>query len=407
MPDMTKTEEMLVRARAVQLGNYRPAPLVLSRGEGCRLFDVDGRAYLDLSGGVAVVSVGHAHPVLAVAIAEQAARLMHVSNLFYNDRAIELAEAIVARTQFDRVYFANSGAEANEAMLKLARRYHHDRGDEERVEIVAAWRSFHGRTMGALSVTGQPKYHEGMKPLIGAVRFVDYGDAAALRAAVGPRTAAVILEPIQAEGGIHIAPDAYLREARACCDQAGALLLFDEVQTGYGRTGRFLAQEHSGVGPDACALAKGIGGGFPLSAMAVTERVAGGLPPGSHATTFGGNPLACAAGLAVLRIFDDERLVERAAAHGDYLAGRLAGLGERHACVVDVRGRGLMWGVELAADRDVPAVIEALRARGVLAALAGPTVVRFVPPLVVTRAELDEGVDALDAVLAAGAGAPS
>ncbi len=391
--------ELLSTARSVQLSNYAPAPVVFTRGEGCRLWDREGRAFLDLSGGVAVNSVGHAHPALAAAIAEQAGRLMHVSNLFYNDRAIELAEAIVARTAFDRVYFCNSGAEANESLLKLGRRWHHERGDTERVEIVAALRSFHGRTLGALSVTGQEKYHLGMGPLLPGVRLVPFNDAEALKAAVGPRTAAVLMEPLQAEGGIVLGTTEYLSAARRICDEAGALLFFDEVQTGYGRMGPFLGAEHTGVEADACSLAKGIAGGFPLGAIAVKERLADGLPPGSHASTFGGNALACAAGLAVLRIFDDEGILENVHQQGDYLGSRLAALVESHSAVVEARGIGLIRGLELAPHVDPGATWRAALDAGVALTLAGGNVLRFTPSLNVTQAELDEGLAIVDRVL--------
>ena len=230
---------MLRTAKEVQLGNYAPAPFVLTRGCGRRVTDASGREYLDLSGGIAVLSVGHSHPTLSAAIAEQSARLMHVSNVFYNDRAIELAQAICARTPFDKVYFCNSGSEANESLLKLARRYHHDRGDQKRTEFVSTLNSFHGRTMGSLSLTGQRKYHLGMEPLVQGVSFVDFNDLAALDAAVTDRTAAVIFEPVQAEGGIIIGTEEFVSGARRICDERGALLFFDEIQTGYGRTGRF------------------------------------------------------------------------------------------------------------------------------------------------------------------------
>lgn len=386
-------------AERVMLGTYRQAPVVFTRGEGCRLEDTDGRRYLDLSAGIAVASVGHGHPRLARAIGDQAARLMHVSNLFYNDRAVELARALVERTPFDRIFFCNSGTEANETMLKLARRYWYEQGDTGRTELVAATGSFHGRTMGALSLTGQPKHHTGMDPLLSGVRHVPYGDAEALRDAVGTQTAAVVLEPVQGEGGVVVPPDEYLRRARDICDHAGALLLLDEVQTCYGRTGRFLALEHTGIEPDACALAKGMGGGFPLGAMLCRERVAGGLPPGSHASTFGGNALACAAGLAVLAIFDEEELVRHASAQGESLGRSLAERVSRHAAAVDVRGRGLLRGLQLAPDVDPVAVLARIRERGVLLSVAGGDVLRFSPPLVVSAAEIDEGLEAVDAVL--------
>jgi acetylornithine/N-succinyldiaminopimelate aminotransferase len=398
---MPTNQELIDMALRVQLGNYRPAPIVLTRGRGCRVEDADGRAYLDLSGGIAVLSVGHTHPVLSQAIAEQAQRLMHVSNLFYNDRAIELADALAARTPFSRFFFCNSGTEAIEAMIKLARRYHHERGQPDRVELVSATDSFHGRTLGALTLTGQPKYHEGMGPLLGGVRHVPFNDLGALEAAVGDTTAAVILEPIQAEGGIRVGDDAYLQGVRRLCDERGALLLFDEVQTGYGRTGKFLGAEHAGVVPDACALAKGIAGGFPLGALAVTERVAGGLPPGSHASTFGGNPLACAAGLAVLRIFDEEGLVHNAAAMGERLGAALSALVADASipAAAEARGRGLLQGVRLASGVDPMGILGACRERGVLLSLAGGDVLRFTPPLNVMAEELDEGLAVVRQVL--------
>ncbi|MCA9583073.1 MAG: aspartate aminotransferase family protein [Myxococcales bacterium] len=396
---MTTNQELLDVGKATQLANYRPAPFVLTRGEGCRVFDVEGNAYLDLAAGIAVSALGHGHPVLTRAIAEQAGRLMHVSNLFYNDRAIELAKELTDRTPFERVFFCNSGSEANEAMLKLARRFHHDHGAPERREYVAATGSFHGRTLGSLSVTGQAKYHAGMEPLIPGVHFVPYNDLEAMRGAVTDRTAAVIVEPLQGEGGIVVGDDSYLQGLRELCDERGALLLFDEVQTGIGRTGRFLAREWSGVTPDACSLAKGIGGGFPLGAMLVVGRVADGLPPGTHATTFGGNALACAAGLAVLRTLDAEELVAQAEARGRFLEGLLKDLVNKHDGAVGVRGRGLLWGVVLGEGVDPAATLAAIRSKGVLLSLAGGNVLRFSPPLIVSEEELSEGVRRVSEVL--------
>lgn len=396
---MSRQDDMLRTAKEVQLGNYAPAPFVLTHGRGRRVTDAAGREYLDLSGGISVLSVGHSHPTLAAAIGEQAARLMHVSNIFYNDRAIELAEAICARTPFDKVYFCNSGSEANEALLKLARRYHYDRGDTNRIGFVSTHNSFHGRTMGSLSVTGQTKYQKGMGPLLQDVEFIDFNDLAALDAAVTDDTAAVIFEPVQAEGGIIPATEAFVRGARRICDERGALLFFDEIQTGYGRTGRFLAQEWFGVAPDACSLAKGIGGGFPLGAMAVTDRVSQGLPPGSHASTFGGNPLACAAGLAVLHILDEEGLIENARRLGEYLASRLSELDARLETTAGTRGRGLLQGLILADDVDPSATIAAIHQAGLLLTLAGGHVIRVSPALNVTQEELDEGLTILERVL--------
>jgi acetylornithine/N-succinyldiaminopimelate aminotransferase len=397
---MEKTAGWLERARRVQLGNYAPAPVVLEKGEGCRVVDVDGRRYLDLSGGIAVLSVGHAHPKLASAIATQAAQLMHVSNLFYNTRAIELAEALTSRTGFSRAYFCNSGAEANESLLKLARRYHHHLGDSSRVEIISAEKSFHGRTYGALSVTGQPKYHEGMGPMLGGVRTVPYGDLDELRAVVGKSTAAVLVEPLQAEGGLVSPPAGYMAGLRELCDQAGALLLFDEVQTGFGRLGTFMGAEISGVRPDACSLAKGIAGGFPLGAMLVGEKASEALPPGSHASTFGGNPLACAAALAVLEIFDAEGLVERSRRVGEALAAKLDALVDDPSLpVTERRGTGLLQGLKLEASVDPAGVFRRLIEEGLLVSLAGGDVVRLSPPLTVEETDLDEGLHILRRVL--------
>jgi predicted acetylornithine/succinylornithine family transaminase len=392
--------ELIDIAERTFLANYRPAPFVLEKGEGCRLEDVEGNRYLDLCAGIAVVCVGHGHPRLAKAIADQAARLMHTSNLFYNRRAIELAQQLAQRTSYDRFYFCNSGAEANEALLKLARRAHYERGDKERTKLVSAIASFHGRTMGALSLTGQPKYHAGMGPLVGDIEHVPYGDLAALEVAVDARTAGVLLEPVQGEGGVVVGSDEYLRGVRKLCDERGALLLFDEVQTGFGRTGRFLAREHSGVQPDACALAKGIGSGFPLGAMAVTEALTHALPPGTHATTYGGNPLACSAALAVLEIFDDEGLVENAERVGQHLARGLEQLVGKHGAASEARGLGLLRGIKLAEEVDPAGVLGAVRQRGVLLSLAGGDVLRFTPPLCVTPEEIDEGLAVVDHVLA-------
>jgi predicted acetylornithine/succinylornithine family transaminase len=397
---MTKNEQLIETAKRVQLGNYRPGPIVLCEGRGVRVRDADGNAYLDLSAGLAVTSVGHGHPRLARAIGEQAGRLMHVSNLWYNDRAIQLAERLCALTGFERVFFCNSGTEANEALLKLARHYHFGAGHPERVGLISTLSSFHGRTMGALTLTGQVKYHEGMGPLVGGVTHVPYGDLAAMRAALTDTTAAILVEPIQAEGGIFVPGPEYLTGLRELCDESGALLLFDEVQTGCGRTGSYLAGEAWGVRPDACSLAKGIAGGFPLGAMLVREKFSGALPPGTHASTFGGNALACAAALCVLDIFDEERVLENVVARGAELAAACAQLVQRLPGVATaVRGRGLLQGVVLAAKVDPPGALARLREHGVLATLAGGNVLRICPALNITRAELAEGMALVERAL--------
>lgn len=395
---MPTNAELLAKAKSALLATYQQPSLVLAEGKGCRVWDVEGTEYLDFSGGIAVLSVGHAHPKLAAAIGEQATRLLHTSNLFYNDTSIELAAQIAARTPFSRVYFANSGTEANEALIKIARRWHYENGAKERVEFVAAHQSFHGRTMGSLSLTGQPKYHTGMGPLLPGVTHVPYNDLEALRAAVNERTAAVFLETIQGEGGLVVGDDEYLRGARAICDEAGALLFFDEVQTGYGRTGRFLGREWSGVVPDGCSLAKGMGGGFPIGAIAVLERLAGGLPTGSHGSTFGGNPLAAAAGLAVLRIMDEEKLVENAHRMGEHLGAGLEAIAKDPSIpvAVEARGHGLLRGIRLADGIDARAVLGRVRdEQKLLASIAGGTVIRLAPPLNVTASEIDDALTRL------------
>jgi predicted acetylornithine/succinylornithine family transaminase len=398
---MSSNQELSSLAREVQLGVYRTAPVAITEASGCRARDADGRWYLDLCAGIAVVSVGHCHPRLTAAVSEQAARLIHISNLFYNERAVGLAAELRKRTPFGGFFFCNSGAEANEAMLKIARRYHHSRGDGGRIEIVSTHGAFHGRSAGALTVTGEPKYKEGIEPLMGGVRHVAYDDLSALEAAVDDKTAAVILEPIQGENGIIVPGDDYLPGARRICDAAGALLLFDEVQTGYGRTGKFLALEHGGVVPDACSLAKGIAAGFPLGALAVVDRLRSTLVPGSHGSTYGGNPVACAAALAVLAIFDEENLVANAERVGAHLGTRLDALVADSAipAAVGSRGRGLLRGIELGKGIDPLATLDAVREAGVLLSLAGGNILRFTPPLCVRPEEIDEGVEIVASVL--------
>ena len=379
--------------------NYKPAPMVLSRGRGCEVFDVDGRRWLDFTAGVAVSSVGHAHPAFAKAIAEQAARLVHVSNYFYNEPNIRLAAELCRRTGMDRALFCNSGAEANEALLKLARHWFYGNGDKARTRVIAFQNAFHGRTLGALSMTGTPKYREGFGDL-GAVTHVAYGDLDAVKAAMGPDVCAIIVETVQGEGGVFPAPAGFLAGLRALCDATGALLLVDEVQTGVGRSGRFLSSQGV-VKPDAVALAKGLGGGFPIGAMLTTERLAGALPPGTHGSTFGGNPLASAAALAVLQILDDEKLIEGAKTKGERLGAALRAVASELPSVCEgARGEGLLWGLVMHPGFVARDVLPKLNEAGLLLTAAGERVLRFSPPLVVTPAELDDGVRIVRGVLA-------
>jgi acetylornithine/N-succinyldiaminopimelate aminotransferase len=396
---MSDTDELVHSAQQHLYPNYRQPPLIMDHGQGCELRDKSGKRYLDLYAGIAVSTLGHAHPKLVQAIAEQAGKLLHTSNYFYNEPNVRLAEKLCALSKMGRAFFCSSGAEANEAMLKLARRHFHAQGETDRYRVIAFKSSFHGRTMGALAVTGQDKYRDGFGPLPG-VTHVAYGDAAAVRAAMGPDVAAILVEPVQGEGGVVPAPDGFLAELRGIADERDALLLLDEVQTGIGRTGRFLACEHAGVKPDAVALAKALGGGVPIGAMLCREKLSGALPPGSHGSTFGGNPLASAAALCVLETIESEGLVEAAARKGEHLAARLADLAARHERHVEAsRGQGLLQALALRESVDARALLGKLRDAGVLLTIAGRHALRFSPPLVVTEAELDEGVAVVDRTL--------
>jgi acetylornithine/N-succinyldiaminopimelate aminotransferase len=396
---MPTSAELLAIASKRLYPNYKPAPIVLARGKRCELFDVDGRRWLDLCAGVAVCSVGHAHPALVKAIAEQAARVMHVSNYFFNEENILLAEELCAKAGMDRAMFCNSGAEANEALFKLARRHAYAKGEKERTRIVAFHNAFHGRTMGALSMTGTPKYREGFGAVEGVVH-VAYGDLDAVKAQMGPDVAAVIVEPVQGEGGVLPPPAGFMTGLRGLCDQHGALLLFDEVQTGIGRLGRWFGFQDSGAKPDAISLAKGMGGGFPIGAMLTTEALAGALPPGTHGSTFGGNPLASAAARAVLRILDEEDLVRGAKTKGERLSKMLGELARELPAICEgERGEGLLRGLVLKQGFVVRDILPKLADAGVLLTAAGERVLRFSPPLVVTERELTEGVDAVRKVL--------
>jgi acetylornithine/N-succinyldiaminopimelate aminotransferase len=377
--------------------NYRQQPIVPVRGDGCYVWDAAGRRYLDLVAGVAVSVLGHAHPRLVGAICSQAARLLHVSNLYYIEPQVRLAEALCTRSFAQKVFFCNSGAEANEAAIKLARRYQYVQGQPDRIELIATHGSFHGRTIATVALTGQPKYHEGFGPLLPGVKHVAYGDLVAMDAVVGERTCAVIVEPIQGEGGVQPAPPGYLRGLRELTRSRGALLIFDEVQTGTGRTGRFFAHEWDEVTPDICSLAKGLAGGVPIGAMLATEEVAKGFAPGMHASTFGGNPLACAAGLATVEAIDREGLLENAREAGAYLGRGLAEIQAQRKVVRAVRGRGLLWGV--AVEVEPAKVVERCRESGLLVNVAGKDVVRLAPPLVISRGQVDDALAVLDGVL--------
>lgn len=381
--------------------NYRQPPLVLTHGEGSRLWDAAGKQYFDLFAGIAVSTLGHGHPRLAAALAEQAKRLIHVSNYFYNQPNVELASRLCRLSGLQRVFFCNSGTEAIEASLKLARRHFYARGERERLRVIAFENSFHGRTLGALAATGQPKYRDGFGPLPG-VTHVPYGDVARVRQEMGPDVAAILVEAVQGEGGVLPAPPGFLAALREVVDEAGALLIADEVQTGVGRTGKFLGFEHDAVKADIVALAKGLGGGVPIGAMLCNASLSEALPPGSHGSTFGGNPLASAAALAVLDTLEQERLLERVQERGQTLERRLSELASRHARLVATsRGRGLLQALVLRDEVDARGMLVKLQDAGVLLTIAGGQALRFSPPLTISEAELGDALDVVDRVLGA------
>ena len=407
---MPTQAELLATAEAVLVKNYRQQPIVLERGRGCEVWDRAGNRYLDMTAGIAVCGLGHAHPGFTARVTEQLTKLVHVSNLYFNDQQILAAQAITEHSFARRVFFCNSGAEANEGALKLARRYQAVvAGAPQRTTIVSTNGSFHGRSFATVSITGQPKYREGFGPMFGPVEFVPYGDLEAAARLLGQKTAcAIIVEPIQAEGGIIVAPPGYLAGLRRLCDDTGTILIFDEVQTGMGRTGTWFGHQHDDVAPDVMTLAKGLGGGVPIGAVACSEKAAAGLaaqPGGAvpHASTFGGNPLACAAALAVFDIMEAEGLVERVAEAGRYLGDRLAELVEAFpGHVLEERGRVLLSGIAVAG---APEQVNAkCREKGMLVSIAGANVIRFAPPYIVERAQLDEAISILRGVLAEGAG---
>jgi acetylornithine/N-succinyldiaminopimelate aminotransferase len=379
--------------------NYRQPPLVLVRGEGRRVWDGAGKSYLDLYAGIAVTALGHAHPDVIAALRHQAERLGHVANYYFNEPNVLLARELCQRTGFDRAFFCNSGTEAIEALLKLARRHFYAQGQPDRYNIIAFERSFHGRTLGALAATGQAAYRDGFGPLLGVIH-VPFGDADAVAARLDDTVAGVLVEPVQGEGGVLPAPPGFLAKLRSLTQASGALLLADEIQTGVGRTGRFLGFEHADVKPDAIALAKGLGGGVPIGAMLCRKALENALPPGSHGSTFGGNPLASAVARAVLARIDTDKLVDRARENGAYLAEQLQGLVKHHPDHLEsCRGLGLLQALVLAPGVDARQLLDSLRAAGVLLTVAGGSALRFSPALNIEKSEIDEGVAIVDRVL--------
>jgi len=391
------TDTIMQTADRVIAATYKRFPIVLERGAGTSVWDTQGRRYTDFISGIAVCNLGHAHPRIADAVARQAKQLVHVSNLYYTVPQTELADLLVAQCFADRVFFCNSGAEANEAGIKLARKYFKDQGQPERYMIVSMERSFHGRTMATLSATGQEKIRAGYDPVLQGFSFVPFNDIGALEAAVDGRTCAVMLEPIQGEGGIRCPAPDYLQQVRQLCDRHGILMILDEIQTGMSRTGALFAHQHEGVTPDIMTLAKALANGLPIGAMLATEKVAAAFGPGAHASTFGGTPLITAAALETLRTMLDEKIPRRAAEIGNHFRQALEGLKQRYRRIVEVRGKGLLLGLQM--DGPADDLVSICMQKGFLVNCVQGDTLRLAPPLIVPKEEIDALIACLDEIL--------
>lgn len=396
VPDTSSTVVDIWRSHHddVMTPNYAPMNMIPERGEGAWLWDTNGNAYLDFAAGIAVSALGHAHPVLCKALSDQAAKYWHVSNLLTNAPAIELAQKLCAHTFAERVFFANSGAEANEAALKLARRYAHDHFGAQKSEIIAFHNGFHGRTFFTVSVGGQPKYSDGFGPKPGDITHLPFNDIDALRSQISEKTCAVILEPIQGEGGVNPADQKFLEAVRELCDQFKALLIFDEVQTGAGRTGKLYAYQHFGITPDIMSSAKGLGGGFPIGAMLTTEAIGDSFGVGTHGSTFGGNPMGCAVASALLKIVAEDEFLQAVEEKGIRFENALKNLNRQNHVFSEVRGIGLLIGCELsgALENRAGEVVKVCAENGLLILQAGANVVRLAPPLVLSQDQIDKGI---------------
>lgn len=392
---MTSTDDIIKGFERYVIANYTRHPVVIVRGEGSRVWDADGRSYLDLFPGWGVSAIGYSHPRVVEAVCAQAGRLMHMPNNFFNELQAKLAQAIVERAFPSQCFFCNSGAEAVEAALKLARLVGQAHG---RSEFITMTGSFHGRTFGAMSATAQQKYTAPFEPIVPGFHYVPFGDGDAAEAAMSNRVCAILVEPIQGEGGDNVAPRDYFERLRTLCDDSGALLIFDEVQTGCGRLGHWFGYQYLGVEPDAIVLAKALGGGFPIGALAAKREYAQALKPGTHASTYGGNPLACAAALAVFEAIEQENLLDNVRRMGEHLRRRLDSLVDQFSFVVAARGAGLMQAIELSMP-GAEIVTQCLE-RGLIINCTASTVIRFLPAYTITADELDEGLDILRGVLA-------
>ena len=379
------------------MNTYRRTPIALVRGKGALVEDAQGRQYLDFVAGIAVCNLGHAHPKVVKAVRKQAKDLMHVSNLYYTRPQAEVAALLTKNSFADKVFFCNSGAEANEAAIKLARKYAHENLGPEKFELITMKDSFHGRTMATITATGQEKFQFGFTPLLDGFRYVPFNDLQALEAAITPRTCGIMLEPVQGEGGVIIPDEGYLGHVREICDRHRLLMIVDEVQTGIGRTGKLFAYEYSGVKPDIMTLAKALGNGFPVGAMLATDEVARAFSPGNHASTFGGNPLAMAAVRATLKTILEDDILENCLETGAYFLEKLQQLKKRHDIITDVRGKGLMLACSLSIEG--AEIVTRCQEEGLLINCTGGKTLRFVPPLIITKQDVDKAVYILDDVM--------
>ena len=379
------------------MNTYRRTPIALVRGKGALVEDAQGRQYLDFVAGIAVCNLGHAHPKVVKAVRKQAKDLMHVSNLYYTRPQAEVAALLTKNSFADKVFFCNSGAEANEAAIKLARKYAHENLGPEKFELITMKDSFHGRTMATITATGQEKFQFGFTPLLDGFRYVPFNDPQALEAAITSRTCGIMLEPVQGEGGVIIPDEGYLERVREICDRHRLLMIVDEVQTGIGRTGKLFAYEYSGVKPDIMTLAKALGNGFPVGAMLATDEVARAFSPGNHASTFGGNPLAMAAVRATLKTILEDDILENCLETGAYFLEKLQQLKKRHDIITDVRGKGLMLACSLSIEG--AEIVTRCQEEGLLINCTGGKTLRFVPPLIITRQDVDKAVYILDDVM--------
>ncbi len=391
------TEELISNSNRYIMNTYSRLPVVLVRGEGVHVWDSDGKEYLDFLAGIAVCGLGHSNPLISGAISKQAETLVHVSNIYHIEPQIRLARLLVKNSFADKAFFCNSGAEANEAAIKLARKYAHENMDKGRYRIVSMKNSFHGRTLATVTATGQERFQKGFDPLPAGFGYVPFDDLPSLERAVTEDVCAVMVEAIQGEGGIRVPTGGYLEGVRKICDDRGILLILDEVQTGMGRTGNLFAYEASGVRPDIMTLAKALGNGFPVGAMLATDRVAASFTPGTHASTFGGNPLAMAAGISVMDALLNGGVLDNCREMGDYFRRKLNELKADHAFITEVRGRGLMLGVELSMEG--ADIVNGCMDRGLLLNCTCGNVLRFVPPLIITKVDIDHAVNILDEVM--------